>query len=101
MASGQGVPIVPVNVPTLIPRDQLTELQPAADVKNVAENASEIHETQSIAYAINTAANTGATSVIYDKEISDNVQSTLELNGYVLTPRAMANNHASYIISWA
>ena len=90
-----------MSVPTLIPLDALTQLQPAADVKTVAENADEIHETQEVAYAINTAANTGVTEVIYDKAISDNVQSTLEAQGYTLTQRPMANGHASYIISWA
>lgn len=89
------------SLPTLIPLDSLTQLQSATEVKNVAENASEIHETQEVAYAINTAANTGATSVIFNKAISDNVQSTLESKGYVLTQREMANRHASYIISWA
>lgn len=84
-------------ITTLMP---YTTLRPAADVKDVAEKAAEVHELQQLAYAINTAADTGELQTVYEHAISDNAQSTLELQGYQLTPYKLATNGAAYIISW-
>lgn len=78
----------------------LVTLRSAEDVREVAENAAEIHEMQQIAYAINTAANTGELCVEYNHGISDSMMSTLEQQGYTIKPHPLANEQPSYIISW-
>lgn len=71
--------------PQLVPVDELNQLHSAASIKEVSDNATEIHLLQRAAYAINNAANTGEYSAIYQGPMTDTLKSTLESEGYTLT----------------
>lgn len=81
----------------LIPAEDLTTLQAAATVKDAADSAESIHEEQSVAYAINTAANSGEHRVRFSKPISAELQEKLETNGYTVY-RDLSSVLPQYII---
>lgn len=83
----------------LIPINELNQLHSAADVKAVAADAHELHIEQSVAYAINNAANTGEDSVQYDGYISPALESKLTEKGYTLTKLRSVTGPSSKI-SW-
>lgn len=68
----------------LIPKDSLTELLPAEDVKAVADEADKIHEKMSMAHYINTAANSGQHSITWNHDMSDELQDELKDKGYTV-----------------
>ena len=72
----------------LIPKDELIELKSASTVKAVADSAVRIIEKQACAQAINTAANTGSHSVIFDHPMSKQLQDELKTLGYEFHPVA-------------
>ena len=76
---------------SLIPMDELTELKAASEVKAVADEAVQIIEQQTMAAAINSAANTGQHSITWSKPISDALIAVLEGQGY----RVTKNNRAA------
>lgn len=83
----------------LIPINELNQLHSAAEVKAVAADAHELHIEQSVAYAINNAANTGEDNVQYDGYISPTLKSKLEEEGYVVTKLRSVTGPSSKI-SW-
>lgn len=86
---------------SLIPREELTTLKSASEVRSVAESAYEIHEEMSIAHDINTAANSGEKSVAVVRKLSESIISKLKANGYTITD-ASENYPEPYcfVISW-
>ena len=76
---------------SLIPMDELTILKSANEVKAVADEAVQIIEQQTMAAAINSAANTGQHSITWSKPISDALKAVLEGQGYIVTK----NNRAA------
>jgi len=76
----------------LIPISEMTELKSAAQAKAVADEALKIHEKQQIAAAINSAANSGEHSIIYQHPISDEVKAILEGQGYKVTRKPHSAN---------
>lgn len=86
---------------SLIPREELTTLKSASEVRSVAESAYEIHEEMSIAHDINTAANSGEKSVAVVRKLSERIISKLKANGYTITD-ASENYPEPYcfVISW-
>nr|DAK99499.1 MAG TPA: hypothetical protein [Caudoviricetes sp.] len=86
---------------SLIPREELTTLKSASEVRSVAESAYEIHEEMSIAHDINTAANSGEKSVAVVRKLSESIISKLKSNGYTITD-ASENYPEPYcfVISW-
>lgn len=76
---------------SLIPMDELTVLKSASEVKAVADEAVQIIEQQTMAAAINSAANTGQHSITWSKPISDALKAVLEGQGYTVTK----NNRAA------
>lgn len=86
---------------SLIPREELTTLKYASEVRSVAESAYEIHEEMSIAHDINTAANSGEKSVAVVRKLSESIISKLKANGYTITD-ASENYPEPYcfVISW-
>lgn len=86
---------------SLIPREELTTLKFASEVRSVAESAYEIHEEMSIAHDINTAANSGEKSVAVVRKLSESIISKLKANGYTITD-ASENYPEPYcfVISW-
>lgn len=86
---------------SLIPREELTTLKSASEVRSVAESAYQIHEEMSIAHDINTAANSGEKSVAVVRKLSESIVSKLKANGYTITD-ASENYPEPYcfVISW-
>ena len=86
---------------SLIPREELTTLKSASDVRLVADSAYEIHEEMSVAHDINTAANSGDKSVAVVRKLSENLTVKLKAHGYKIDD---ASEHYPepycYIISW-
>lgn len=83
----------------LIDISQISTLHEAEVVKQVALGAEFTHEKNTIARIINTAANAGQTSVVYNHDISDAVLGELDGAGYkVIKPNNVANT--VYIINW-
>lgn len=76
---------------SLIPMDEMTELKEASAVSAVAKEAVAIHEEESVAAAINTAANAGQNSITYSNILSDEIIKKLENLGYVVH----SNKHAA------
>lgn len=68
----------------LIPQDKLNVLIPASDVKSTADTACAVLEEQSVAFMINSAANTGAHQCLYNHPISESLISKLKKNGYTV-----------------
>lgn len=85
----------------LIPTDEMTELKSASAVSEVAKEAVAIIEKQTVAYAINQAANTGEHSITYSKIISDELQELLRAQGYKVTRNSRAADpNKSWTISF-
>lgn len=72
-------------MPDLIPKEEITTLKSAADVKEVADNAVAILEQQSMATLINQAANTGQHSAVWGHPISKELEKVLKGQGYKIT----------------
>lgn len=86
---------------SLIPREELTTLKPASDVRNVADSAYEIHEEMSVAHDINTAANSGEKSITIVRKLSENLESKLKAKGYTITTASESYPEPyCYVISW-
>lgn len=87
---------------SLVPKDEMTTLRSASDSRATAQSAEKDIQLQAIAYAINTAANTGLTETMFQSKLLDGVKDELEGKGY--TVRFVDNN--SYdrehhtLISW-
>ena len=87
----------------LIPQDELPILKSASDVKSIADNAPLEAEKMAVAKLINSAANTGQYSVLYNHELSDAMKDVLEVQGYTLFKRSKtfcADPDTQYIIKW-
>lgn len=85
----------------LIPMDELMTLKAASAVKTVADNALADQQEKEVAYAINTAANTGEYDVAYNGKLIDSVKTKLEADGYTVTyDVALMNSEDIAHISW-
>jgi hypothetical protein len=85
----------------LIPQDELTTLKSATEVKSVASTAELDQETNTVAYYINSAANTGNTQVLINHKLSESLANTLKSKGYILTyNKYIADPSAEVTISW-
>ena len=69
----------------LIPQNELSKLQTAYSARKVASTAAFEAEKMAIAKLINSTANTGELSAIYNHPISDAMKSVLKNNGYIVT----------------
>ena len=78
----------------------LTELVSASEAKAVADTAEHDHQVETIAYAINTAANTGCTEVMINQPIYPEIISQLTGLGYLVTPAGKADAKRCYLIAW-
>ena len=66
------------------------ELMTAAEAKAVADAAPFTLEQQSVAHAINNAANTGAHAITWSRPLSDAMIALLEEKGYTVTKNGRA-----------
>lgn len=80
---------------------QQIDLVTASEAKQRADEAPFILEQQSVAHAINNAANTGAYSVRWSRDLSDAMVELLKSKGYMVykNDRA-ANPDWCWTISW-
>ena len=87
----------------LIPQDELPTLKSASDVKSVADSAELEAEKMAVAKLINSAANTGQYTVLYNHPISDELLQLLKGQGYTVKnppKRLSADPETQNIISW-
>jgi hypothetical protein len=68
----------------LIPQDELTTLIAASAAEAVADTAQQTLQEQSVAYTINTAANTGAHTCLYNHPLSEDTITILTSKGYTV-----------------
>jgi hypothetical protein len=86
---------------SLIPQDKLIVLKSASDVLAVSQSAELDQERQSVAGAINTAANTGATFVLINRKLSEEIIAELTGKGYIVRhDSARANPADQATIYW-
>lgn len=84
---------------SLIPQDEMTELKDASVVAEVAKIAAAVHEEESVAAAINQAANSGQHSIMYSRVMSDAIIQKLAAKGYKVRPNGhAADSSKSWII---
>lgn len=80
---------------------QQIELVDASEAKKKADEAPFILEQQSVAHAINNAANTGTYSVRWSRELSDDMVELLKSKGYTVVKNdRAANPDWCWTISW-
>lgn len=85
----------------LVDKDNMDKLQPASSSKQTAQTAEDDIQLKAVAYAINSAANTGQYRTIFLEEIRPNVKSELESNGYKLSfVQGTAKTDSQTVISW-
>lgn len=84
----------------LIDMKELNVLRNASDVKSVALTALDDIELLSVATAINTAANSGQLSTVWNGELSQHTQDALKAKEYEIISTMKANRHSQYRISW-
>lgn len=84
----------------LVEKDKMTELYPAAQSRQTAATAEDDIQLKAVAYAINSAANTGQLRVIFQEPLRENVKSQLEGNGYTIKYISAAREEQQALISW-
>lgn len=84
----------------LVEKDEMTILRSAADSKSTAATAGDDIQLKAVAYAINSAANCGQLSVVFQEELRSNVTSELESKGYELRKEGVTPIERSTLISW-
>lgn len=82
-----------------IDQKDLCILKTAAEIRTVANDADKELELSRIAFAINTAANSGEYQVEWVDKISDDAKTALESKGYTLETKIVALS-THYIIKW-
>ena len=83
----------------LVDKDHMTELRSAADARLTAETAEVDIQLQAVAYAINSASNTGQLRATFQGVLLDEVKSALEENGYTTQSYGVNPNNLT-VISW-
>lgn len=84
----------------LIPKDQMTELFTAAQSRQTATTAEDDIQLKAVAFAINSAANTGQFRVIFQEPLREAVKDQLEGSGYVIQYISAAKENQQALISW-
>lgn len=83
----------------LVERTDMDKLISAYAAATTAITAEDDVQLKAVAYAINSAANTGQFRTLFQEKLRPNVKDELESNGYKLTP--VGDVHArKVIISW-
>ena len=85
----------------LIPQDEMFELKAATAVMTVASSAELEQEKKTVAFAINSAANTGSTNVVINHPLSKELTELLTSNGYTITHNfSRVDSKDEPVISW-
>ena len=69
----------------LVEKDEMTTLRTAAQSRETAEGAEKDIQLKAVAYAINQAANTGETRVVFQNVLLDEVEAELLSHGYAIS----------------
>lgn len=85
---------------SLVPKDEMTTLRSASDSRDTAETAEKEIQLKAVAFAINSAANTGEFRTVFQGTLIDDVRSELESNGYELKDCGSINVDSKVVISW-
>lgn len=85
----------------LVEKDEMTKLRTASESRETSLTAADDVQMMSIAYAINSAANTGATRVTYVEEITEANLEILKTKGYSITYNNNLRPKGQTIISWS
>lgn len=85
---------------SLVDTDKLTELRTAAQSKETATTALDDVQIKEIAYAINTAANTGELRVEFVHRLREATKAQLLAKGYKITETGTAVQGDIVVISW-
>lgn len=83
----------------LIERDKLNVLISAQEAKTIAEGALDDINLQQVAYAINTAANTGETEAIILTRMTAKTKEELEAKGYRVQIK-VTGAEPTVVVSW-
>lgn len=84
----------------LVDKDHMTELYTAAQSRQTAATAEDDIQLKAVAYAINSAANTGQLRVIFQETLRPNVIEQLEGSGYTIQYLSAAREDQQALISW-
>lgn len=85
---------------SLVDKDHMTELRPASDALATAQTAEDEIQLKAVAFAINSASNTGQTRILFQDPLRDATKSTLESNGYEIKEYEGARPEGRVVISW-
>lgn len=86
---------------SLVDKDDMTTLRTAAESLATSQTAEDEIQLKAVAYAINSAANTGETVTVFQGELRENVKSEVEGKGYTIRyDSSIAFPDRKAIISW-
>lgn len=77
----------------LIDDSSIHDLRSAEEIRKIADDASEARQLRNIAYELNSSANVGITSIVYNDQLDDEVIKVLEGQGYSVTRTAQPTNY--------
>lgn len=84
----------------LVEKDDMTTLRPASDSRSTAQTAEKDIQIKAIAFAINSAANTGEMRAIYQGTLLEEVIAEVKGKGYTVEDCGIATLDRKYVISW-
>lgn len=84
----------------LVDKDSMTILRTAAEARTTASTAEVDIQLKAVAYAINTAANTGLTRIEFIEKLLNDVSTKLKANGYSVSNAGKAESNKPVVISW-
>lgn len=85
---------------SLVDREDMTTLYSAADSRQNAETAEDAVQLKAVAYAINSAANTGLFRVVFQEPLRPAVEEELTSNGYSIKYIGVADLESNILIEW-
>ena len=83
-----------------VDKDHMTELRSASDSLATAQDAEKDVQLKAVAFAINSAANTGETQAVFQGVLLPEVKSELESKGYKVGNYNSVDTTRSCLISW-
>lgn len=85
---------------SLVNREDLDKLRTAEEALETAETSEDEIQLKAVAYAINSASNTGQTRVVFQEKLRTNTISELEMKGYTISYIGAAAPERQALISW-
>ncbi len=85
---------------SLVEKDEMTTLFSASESNANAKTAEDAIQLKAVAYAINSAANTGLFRVVFQEILRPAVKAELENKGYSIVPIGVADPDKHTLIEW-